>query len=271
MSQWTHIKGVLRLSASVYSTAVNSKTGEQIPVLPLPDEQMEIENGICDTWWNEKTGEKESELTFRVYEYSLPRVKPTVHWAIEKFMPHGEVGFGGYSLHQDKYKGNMSSSDFDFPCEEKQFKKVIEERYKNCIYQYSVASWKDIKEHLHPRLRWVEHVTDFDLSIDDDIRYCSGSEMMLAMEKLLGTLEANDISVDSGYAEWEDEYDGEHLYAIRKDSWITRFMVLNKENNQIVAQKKIEEIFHPKGENEIKVEETDNWKEFIKNDDCRGE
>lgn len=206
MSQWTHIRGGIELVSNPHEFKGKNPDyhyGSKDAYLPYPEEQLKITAPTPRVFTKNKKGEKDVELMFRAYLYSLPRAKKYIKEAFD-LLPQGEVGWS-YSMNQTVYNGSSSSGDFEYPCDEKAFKQAVTNMYHNedtwVRYDYD-----ELKKYYNANLSWVEIVDSIIIGIREDIRYCSGEELLEGLEKFFNYLREHDITVEDGYLEWEDEY-----------------------------------------------------------------
>ena len=242
MSRWTHVIGCFELSAGVYK--VVKKNGEYKMTIPYPEEQFFLEAVIPDN----KGG-----LEVPVTVVSLPRIKPVIDKLIYNIMPSGEDKFD-YYLIQDKSESRSSSSCFSYPCEEELFEKRLEEMYKDSMFDYKINKDKF-------NLDWIDYTNEFNFVVSDNIRYCSGLELMRAFEKLFSKFEENGIRVSKGIFQWRDEYLGDSVVFSVSKSFVgdTLYFTITKDGC-VVAEKRVIREFNKKIKDfELKVEKTDNW------------
>lgn len=230
MSQWTHIRGGLELRSSAYEYKP-TKQRFNSAYYPFPEEQFKI--GMPEIF---DTGKGYSGLYFEVYEYSLPRARKYIEEAFE-LLPQGECGFR-YSIKQDKYDSHSSSGSFDYKCQYDTFKKTILKLYAE---QHPYWSFKDLEENFEVCAEWVKHVDGIIIGIREDLRYCDGVELLKALEKFFEYLEQNDVEVEDGYLEWQDEYKGGILFSWRKSRIGPEahhcFYITNINTNEIMYSK----------------------------------
>lgn len=206
MSQWTHIRGGIELVSNPHEFKGKNPDyhyGSKDAYLPYPEEQLKISAPKPYTFTKNKKGEKGIGLEFRTYLYSLPRAKKYIKEAFD-LLPQGEVGWS-YSMNQSIHNGSSSSSDFDYPCDLKAFKQAITAMYK-CEDEWVNYTYEDLKKYYGVELDWVELIDSIIIGIREDIRYCSGEELLKALETFFNYLREHDIIVEDGYLEWEDDY-----------------------------------------------------------------
>lgn len=206
MSQWVHIRGGFELVSPPHEFKGKDPDrycGSKDAYLPYPEEQMKLNAPKPYTFTKNKKGEKGMGLEFRAYLYSLPRAKKYIKEAFD-LLPQGEVGWS-YSINQSIHNGSSSSSNFDYPCDVKAFKQAITAMYK-CEDEWGNYTYEDLKKYYGVELDWVEFINEIIIGIREDIRYCSGEEMLEGLEKFFNYLREHDIIVEDGYLEWEDGY-----------------------------------------------------------------
>lgn len=236
MSQWTHIRGGFELRSLPYEyKGKNPDThyGSKDAYLPFPDEQMKLDppTPVLRDKDKEKVG-----LSFEVSLYSLPRAKKYIEEAF-KMLPYGETGWL-YSISQQRYNSSMSSSSFDYPCEKKQFEKMILQMYDP---EKIFSNYKEFSHYYNMSLNWISYVTGIVIGVREDIRHCSGDELLEALEKFFLYLREHEIYVEDGYLEWDDEYISEYRYAWRSSRVFSddvySFMKIDKKTNKIIWKK----------------------------------
>ena len=226
MSRWTHIRGGFELKTSPYRLK-NPKQpgglGSKNVIIPKPDEQVEIRypRACCS--------DDNLKLTFTMYIFSLPIAKPVIDKAF-KLLPHGEDW--SYSISQSIYNGSCSSGQFEFPCEEKIFYKKVQEMFKG-----------DYIDESHVDVDFIECIDEIIIGVREDIRYYSGEEMLQALEKFFIYLRQNEVDVEDGYLEWEDEYESDYIYCWRSSrvtddvETLWSFYKLDRQTNRILWYK----------------------------------
>lgn len=271
MSQWTHIRGSLELRSNPYEYKGN-KTDEcwedKKIILPFPEEQMKIAPATPTTIYKyDKDGRtiKDSGkpgLEFRAYLFSLPKMKKYITEAF-KMLPQGESGLC-YSLYQDMSMVGSSSSGFNHSCEEKAFKNQLSKIYTSSGW-YEGFPYKYLTDMFGMTLDWIEHVNAVLVGIRDDIRYCSGEELLEGLEKAFLYLLDNDIKIEDGYLEWEDEYTNDQfLYAWRRSRVspnfreLFGFYKLDRATNRILWSKTYLRplVDNPRNENDVDYRST---------------
>ena len=228
MSQWTHIRGGFELISTPYELKgkKNTKYGSKDVYLPFPEEQMKVLAPLPSYYYKE--GAK-PQLDFKAYIFSLPRARKYIEKAF-KLLPQGESGWA-YSIGQNISQYSSSSSTFHHLCDEKAFKNAITKMYQ-CDDEWESRDYKDLSKNIDIDLSWVDHVNGITIGVREDIRDCSGEEMLEGLEKFFKYLYENDIYVEDGYLEWEDEYltwneNNHYYYTFRKsrisDDYDVRF------------------------------------------------
>lgn len=264
MSNWTHIQGSMKLFSSVYSEKINKK-GEVITYIAYPEEQFKLSPAKITSYWNKKDKTVPS-LTYTVYEYSLPKVKPLFKKWMKEILPQGETGFT-YYLNQRPSDFTSSCSTLFHDCEKKLFKQTIEKMYENEEGFYRISDFKFLEKLYNLRVDWVQHCTDFTLTLSDDIRYCSGKEMLGCIETLLNNMAKNDISIDNCCLVWYDDYNQDFHYMLTQehDSYKLRCDILSNTDNSILASKWYgpNENTDLEGVPPYKTIKSDNWVKYI--------
>ncbi len=252
MSRWTHIRGGLELESSPFeykkcklSRPLGLRTKENDDdfrkylnekfnkaYYPFEEEQIKIGTPVYQDTFDNKP-----YLSVSMYEYSLPRARKYIDEAFG-LLPQGEIGWHP-SIYQDESHTTSSSSSASYKCTNNAYKKAILKAY-NYSY-YKSFSFKELEKCLHLKLNWVNHVSNIVVGIREDIRYCSGQEMLEGLEKFFKHLEENDIRIEDGYLEWQDEYEEDKIYAWRcsrlEFDIEMKFMILDKKTNKILWQK----------------------------------
>lgn len=188
MSNWTHVVGNLRLSRNVYS---KNTDGEY--VIKYPKEQGRI---IKARKWC-----KEDPILVDMEIVSMPIVKRIVKPLIEKILPQGECGLT-YYLNQRRGDYVTSRSYFKDDTEKEIFEWLCKKRFGD---KYNDKDYK---------LGWIQQNDRFALTIDDDIRDCSGDDLYNAFMELLFAFDKEEITIDDGVMEWRDEWNSELVYRI---------------------------------------------------------
>ena len=229
MSRWTHIRGGLELVSSPFE--YRGKGDKKTPYYPYPEKQVRLSTPTPD--YCEDHG-----LEVTMYEYSLPRAKKYIDAAFA-MLPQGESGIK-YAIKQDDHDYCTSSSCFDYPCQKKAYHAALEKMYSA---DHGGFDYKDIEKYFKISLFDLTEVHHMVLGIREDIRYCGGMEMLEALEKAFAYLEENEIDVEDGYLEWQDEYELDNLYSWRvsrvgPDYGVHHmFAVTNIKTNKIIYKK----------------------------------
>lgn len=264
MSQWTHIRGCIELEVSPFDMVM--KDGTKLPhnpnswnhsedvsyVLPCPDEQIQVampryfvalkpDNDIGDDCYQKVD----------VEIYSLPRARPIIERIFKKTFPDNELGEGvTHCLNQFPHDASsMSSSLRGDETLERQVKEGIAKLYEKHSTGFPLVEYDDIgEEDGSVRIGFIHEITRVLLGIRDDVRYCSGAEMMRSIKAFLDEITLNDILIEDGYLEWEDEWAPDYLFAWRKsrmDNKVYEFMILDAYTNERIYT---ETYLFPKGE-----------------------
>lgn len=259
MSRWTHIRGALNCSASIFDKKIK-KDGKEIYSMPFPEEQFILGAPRLMT-----DVENNTTLNFKVYEYAAPRVKPIIDKLIADHMPYGEIGLT-YYINYNKRDSDSSSSCFDFPCEQKLFKQAIEDFYSKDADPFEYNDYEYLVKSNDINLSWVERNSEFSFTIDDNIRYCSGEDLLLSLEKLFKGFEDNRIWVDAGVLQWDDEYIENYYFQFKVSSNCEKqFSLISREDNHIIAYKKYFDKYDKDTKDYVtNVIESDNWKTLVK-------
>ena len=252
MSRWTHISGSIELSSEPFEykkinvpkpsyprTKENdeawSKYWDEVKkkaYYPYPEKQF-----VLGTPTFQDTFDHKPYTRIQVYEYSLPRAQKYIDKAFE-LLPYGEIGWKP-AIKQDKYYCRTSSSCGEYDCQKKAFQKGVLDLYKD---EFSYMSFKDLEKLLKLDLTWIDHVGNIIIGIREDIRYCSGLEMMEGLEKFFVYLRKNGIDLESGYLEWYDEWNPAYIYAWRcsfiDDDCEYKYMILDAKTNQVLYTRK---------------------------------
>lgn len=256
MSRWTHVHGCLRLSASILGEKKNKK-GNLIQYIPFPEDQFFLGPAELNSYYN---GSRVIySLDFDVYEYSLPRVKPLIDGLIKDIMPQGELKLN-YFLNQQKGSFNSACSSFDSDHEKKLFKNNIVKYYSPEHKPYSKLEFNYLKSKNNIQLGWVHKNDEFTLTLEDSIRYCSGVQLTKSLESLILKLDENNIHIESGVIEWEDESIEEYYFQFKEEDDRLKFSMLNKKDNSIKA---FRIYFRNWDTDKLEVEESENWKDFV--------
>ena len=244
MSQWTHIRGSIRLDSALheFKGKKNTQYGSKDAYLPFPEEQVKVL--MPESYIVQEEGKEDSSgLRFRCDMYSLPRARKYIEKAFD-LLPQGESGWS-YAIHQDSRNYYSSSSSFDYPCDEKAFEKAIEKMYAS-ENPWDNRTFKELKRFEHVELVWVKAVSEIIIGISEDIRDCNGYELLEGLENFFTYLLEHSISISDGYLEWNDEWNDNCIYAWRVDNYIKEdedyrhrysFYKLDKKTNKIIWSK----------------------------------
>ena len=263
MSQWTHICGNLKLSASVFNIKTN-KNGTEIVSFEDPEEQFVLGPAYVETGYEKS--KVISKLIYDAYEYSLPRVKPIIEKIVNETMPKGETGLT-YFLNQRKGYHDSSSSFLYYACEKNAFKKRIEELYTNNEEAFGHNfSFEHLKEIFHLKLGWVHQCQDFTFSVADDVRGCSGEEMLTSLENLIKKLGEAEIFIEDCCIIFTDEYNNDFHYLLTSEcsELSLRCDLVSNKDNSVLAYKR----YIPTEREDMKqvfiTQESADWKTYIK-------
>ena len=169
MSQWTHIRGCLELVSNPHEFKgknPNVKFGSKAAYLPYPEEQVKISAPRPYSYLNDKN-EVVQQLDFRCYIFSLPRAKKYIEEALE-MIPQGESGLK-YSIHQDIEMSMSSSSEFDYPCDEKAFKAAVEKMYTGS--SFTTYTFEELEEYSYSMTFGDKRFRALCLAIDESGEY----------------------------------------------------------------------------------------------------
>lgn len=231
MSQWTHVRGCLELSSSVYETKTRKlSTGEHKTIfLPFPNEQIVVE--IPEPY---KTREEKAGLKVSVQFYALPRCQPYIDAAM-KMLPSGEYDIIQYNAFQPKGRFRSSGSRLE-PFAVKLAAKQLEKLYAD--NHMGNLNYQEMKRHWNLKFDWAEYATDITLTISDDLRYCSGEELAESLEKVIIFLQEHDIDVADGYLEWHDEWRSKYIFALRATQFTgCEFLILDANTNNVLGRR----------------------------------
>lgn len=273
MSRWTHIRGGLELIGEIFRYDGKTKLPDvkdftsaeefekarrkyydnylRSAYLPYPEEQFKLSAPLLGTRPNykkkkDKDGCYPEESCLRVpnvYLYSLPNNREYIEKAF-KLMPQGELGLR-YSLSQEIT--DYSSSTYGWiqveSCLKKYYKEAIARMYSSRdkynsydydrLYKYEGLDMNDTV---------INYVSSILVAIRDDVRYCSGVEMLKGLEEAIADLSKHGIDIEDGYIEWEDEYKPNLIFSFRKSrigpiDEDFRFFITDTKNNKIVWSK----------------------------------
>lgn len=254
MSQWTHIKGSLKVSSGPHecrkikikkpTSLRNEENNEQwdkwrkaylnSTYLPFPQEQVKISMPTIISY------SKGFYTQFDMVIYSLPRAKKYIDEAFS-LLPYGELGW--HPAIKQGFEDSVSSSSYmDNKCDIKAFQESILNSYNNKDVNYGFWDWKTLKKCQNIELGWVHNVNDILIGIQENIRHCSGEEMLEGLENFFNCLEKHDIEIDEGYLEWVDDWNQDFYFVCRIDTSFypqcaRKFMKIEKETNKIVWSK----------------------------------
>lgn len=252
MSRWTHIRGVIEVTSEPFELkpmklvqpkeernksnddewAAYWEERKRKSYYPFPKEQFILSTPVLQETWDKKYYTR-----IQAYEYSLPRARRYLEEAFN-LLPQGEVGWHP-AIKQDKTNCGSSSSFADYSCQQKAFQQGVLELYKD---EYWYFTFKELEKHLKIQLTWIEHIDGIIMGIREDLRYCSGLELMEGLEKFFLYLKDHDIDLEDGYLEWQDEYDPDHIFAWRCSridyDCEHQFMILDSKTNAILYAKK---------------------------------
>lgn len=187
MSQWTHVTGCVKLSMSPYTKNEDTLT------LQYPKEQCKIV---------EFYRSYDSEPTWVTMEVSsFPLAKEIIKSLIEQIMPQGEDKLT-YFLNQQTNDYGDCRNFFITNLEKETYEELCQKKfgsaYNSKDYQLDVVQTND----------------SFVLTIADNIRDCSGTELYEAFIELFKAFNAADMYIDSCAIEWKDEWRGNTLFRI---------------------------------------------------------
>ena len=202
MSQWTHIRGGFELISTPYEFKgkKDHHCGSKDAYLPYPEEQFQIE---APRPFKSKNNKKEVGMSFRANVYSLPRAKKYIEEAF-KLLPQGETGWS-YAMNQTIYNGSSSSSYFDYPCQRKAFKNAVTKMYGSDAWWHD-RTYDELKRYYDIQIDWIDIIDGIVIGIREDLRDCSGEELLEKLVEFFLYLKKNDIDIEDGYLEWEDEW-----------------------------------------------------------------
>lgn len=265
MSRWTHIRGGFELNCDPFE-----HKGVKIPkpqktdfeneedfleardkyldsydkgyYLPYPKEQFKLPMPVIGIDWSKDKENGTHCLEFEwAYIFSLPKARKYIEEAF-KLLPQGETGFR-YSLDQNEH--DWSSGLFGFygyPCLDKYYKEEVERLYQSSLC-YKKCSFKDLKRRFDLKDECGIHIVDAILvGVRSDLRWCSGTELLKGLEDYFKKLEENEIKVEDGYLEWDDEYEPDIRYSWRVsrlwDETYHEFFKIDIKTNNIIWSKK---------------------------------
>lgn len=248
MSRWTHVIGAFRFNTDPH-VFTKDKNGNITAELPYPDEQFILKPPSLG----------ENCLKFDVSLYSLPKVKPLFEKFSKEFLPHGEFGLT-YFLNQQKNDHRSSSNHMDYSCDEEIFEEKLTKLYEDSpLYRINRQLFE---------VGWIDTCSDFTFTVDDDIRWCSGYQLMAAFERLFAELSKEEIWLDNGCIEWFDEYESDLVFSIRKSTphWgdACTFMIFGDVRDRCVASKVL--IYDFEADKYVE-EKSENWDELMKQEE----
>lgn len=193
MSQWTHVAGCVRLFMSPYVKSTNNE-GEDIFTLKYPKEQCKI---IKTRRYSE------DEPTLVTMEISsLPLAKRIIKPLMKQIMPQGEESLT-YFLNQEVGDYGSSYNYFNDDTERKIYEELCKKKFGN---KYNDEDYE---------LYSIQNNCNFNLTVSDNLRYCSGEELYEDFMKLFLALDKAGIYLIEGTFEWTEDWAGK-LYRITK-------------------------------------------------------
>lgn len=253
MSRWTHIRGVIELVSEPYEfkkinapkpTGMRTKDNDEAwdaywkekmskAYYPNPDKQFvltapELIKGVNGPY-----------LSIEAYEYSLPRAQKYIDEAF-RVLPQGELGWHP-AIKQDQYDSGSSSSCAHYKCQKQAYKKAVADLYKN--NGWGEMDLDFVEECFGLTLNWVHHCNHIVIGIREDIRHCSGMEMLDKLQQFFKYLREHEIEIEDGYLEWQDEYEDDRIYSWRQsrvepDHDVEyKFMIANYKTNKVIYSK----------------------------------
>lgn len=250
MSRWTYIRGAVEMAASPFESKDDGKGGKDY-YIPHPEDQLKVYPGRIATRIGDD-GNPSTKLEMEVRLTSFPRVEEYLKAAFSK-LPQGETGFG-YFLDTDR--GIRSSRSYFYTeSEEKDFRGAVERYFSQNAdsmpsYMRHYLDFESIDNRFHIDLGMIDEAGEFAIGIRNDLRYCSGMELMRALEDAFAELESHGVYAIDGYLEWKDGYVPDYIYAWRFAQFELAseeeysFMVLDAKTNAIVWKRKYR---RPKG------------------------
>lgn len=261
MSNWTHVRGEIKIIASPYEVRESFKDVKpqekdfatieeytkalneyvhkknEATYLPFPAEQFDLGPARFNRFQPEKPC-----LEFNAFIYSLPRARKYIEEAF-KLLPEGELERIRHHVDQIKTDSNLSMNYCDVPYLKELYKETLVNRYKhdNPYYTYD---FDDLQKYFYVNDHCsIDLVQDILIGIHDDLRYVSAREFKEALKKFIHYLESNDFDIEDGYIEWEDEAECDEdniRYAWRKSKLDfdceMRFMTLDATTNKIIEE-----------------------------------
>ena len=237
MSRWTHIRGGLELYSTPFETKKDEE-GQDVYYLPFPEEQMKVRfDGMRYRY--DRGEELPIGLSFAATIYSMPRAKKYIDEAFA-MLPQGEIGFR-YAIKQDANDYSSSQTYFGNPSVENAFYEAVEKfMSKGARAQFDVVDKEELIDECGLELSMADYASALAIGVRNDLRDCSGWELMESLEKALNHLKANHIGVEDGYLEWQDEYEPKWIYAWRCSCLQPEecsFMILDAKTNSVLWKK----------------------------------
>ena len=254
MSEWTYVKGSMRLLGVAFEYAEPwpkepDKASDGTPeleaewdayreavakarasaYLPYPKEQFVLsppkayENKYFDfeeKKWKRRPNEVDAGIEYDCYVLSLPRLRPIIEEAFDEF-PEGESYVIRHSLSQtvSDYSGGTNSV-----CNEDTMLRYYREAVKE---RHSLGEDPDrvAREDADCLFSWgsVKAEPSFYTNVEavlvgiyDDVRDCDADDMLNGLQGFIRKIEGAGIIIQGGYLEWQDS-DREHIHAWRHD------------------------------------------------------
>ena len=268
MSQWTHIRGVIQLTSSPYeqkkfdlvcpkrenfsSEDEYQKAREKWRTafyksvyLPFPEEQFKLNMPLLGSSYGKKkkdgSREERATLDFNAYIYSLPRAKKYIEEAFDLLADKLGRRDVRHSVDQNCNDGTSSCSGFLHSCLYKYYKDAITKMYHFDNY-YDSYTYEDLKKYLHIKPEChTEMIDKILVGVQDDMRCCSGEQVLAGLEEFFKYLKDHDVQIAEGYLEWRDDYYPEFRYAWRKERYenkiYMKFMKLDALSNKMLKAK----------------------------------
>lgn len=262
MSNWTHVRGNIKIIASPYELRDSFKEikpqkkdfatieeytkamqeylhkKNEARYLPFPQEQFDLGPARFNSFRPEKPC-----LEFKAFVYSLPRARKYIEEAF-KLLPEGEIEGIRHHVDQIKTDSNLSMNYCDVSYLKELYRETLVNRYKhdNPYYTYD---FDDLQKYFYVNEQCsIVYVQDILIGIHDDLRYVSAREFKEALKNFIHYLESNDFDIEDGYIEWEDEAECDEnniRYAWRK-SYSSygdmSFFTLNAHTNEIITEER---------------------------------
>ena len=216
MSDWTYIQGSVCLETTPYRIKKNKDGTYKVDkakhefrfyenrYLPFGEEQMTVSFPRLNDY------SEKAILDYTINLTSYPIIKSYVDKYIQD-MPQGELGLF-YSLIKD-HGTRISSSCCESKHVEDLFYKHLKELNKEHIW--SDITKKELDKYFPNRISWVNSNTESILTIHDSVRYCTASEMYVALINFLSNLVKENIELENGIFAFNDCYD---YYTVRIDN-----------------------------------------------------